>query len=57
MCVYVCVCVCVCVSVCVSGPNTLPNHAYYIDETFAGDSMGLEEGRRLDFIKKPQITE
>ena len=49
MCVYVCVCV--------SGPNTLPNQAYYIDETFTGDSMGLKEGQRLDFVKKPQITE
>ena len=32
--------------------NRLPNHAYYGDEAFAGDSVGLELGQRLNFILK-----
>ena len=32
--------------------NRLPNHAYYGDEAFAGDSVGLGLGQRLDFILK-----
>ena len=32
--------------------NRLPNHAYYGDEAFAGDSVGLGLGQRLNFIKK-----
>ena len=31
---------------------SLPNHAYYGDEAFAGDSVGLGLGQRLDFIFK-----
>jgi len=38
--------------VCVSVRNGLPNHAYYVDETFTGDLMGLEEDRRLNSILK-----
>ena len=34
--------VCMCVCVCMSVRNRLPNHAYYGDETFTGDSMDLE---------------
>ena len=30
--------------------NRLPNHAYYGDEAFAGDSVGLGLGQRLNFI-------
>ena len=32
--------------------NRLQNHAYYGDEAFAGDSVGLGLGQRLDFIFK-----
>ena len=32
----------VCLSVCLSVRNRLPNYAYYDDENFTGDSMGLE---------------
>ena len=48
----------VCVSVCVSEyvsmlvRNRLPNHKYYVDEAFAGDSVGLGLGQRLNFISK-----
>ena len=31
----------VCVSVCMSVQNRLPSYAYYGDEAFTGDSMGL----------------
>ena len=31
----------VCVSVCVLVRNRLPNRAYYDDEAFTGDSIGL----------------
>ena len=31
----------ICVSVCMSVRSRLPNHAYYGDETFTGESMGL----------------
>ena len=30
--------------------NRLPNHAYYGDEAFAGDSVGLGLSQRLNFI-------
>ena len=30
--------------------NRLPNHAYHGDEAFAGDSVGLGLGQRLNFI-------
>ena len=43
-------CVSVCVYVCVSVRNMLPNHAYYGDEAFEGESVGLGLGQRLDFI-------
>ena len=42
--------VCVCVSMLVR--NRLPNHAYYGDEAFAGDSVGPGLGQRLNFIFK-----
>ena len=32
--------------------NRLQNHAYYGDEAFAGDSVGLGLGQRLKFILK-----
>ena len=35
--------------------NRLPNHAYYGDEAFAGDSVGLGLGQRLNFISKKII--
>ena len=35
--------------------NRLPNHAYYGDEAFAGDSVGLGLGQRLNFILKKII--
>ena len=46
--------VCLCVSVCVSMfvRNRLQNHACYGDEAFAGDSVGLGLGQRLNFILK-----
>ena len=42
----------VCPSVCMLVRNRLPNHAYYGDEAFAGDSVGLRLGQRLNFIFK-----
>ena len=36
--------------------NRLPNHAYYGDEAFAGDSVGLGLGQRLNFIFKKLIS-
>ena len=47
MCVYLCVSV--------SVRNRLPNHAYYNDEAFAGDSVGVGLGQRLNFIFKKLI--
>ena len=35
---------------CVSVRNRLSSHAYYGDEAFAGDSVGLGLGQRLNFI-------
>ena len=35
--------------------NRLPNHAYYGDEVFAGDSVGLGLDQRLNFISKKLI--
>ena len=35
--------------------NKLPNHAYYGDEAFAGESLGLGLGQRLNFIFKKLI--
>ena len=35
--------------------NRLPNHAHYGDEGFAGDSVGLGLGQRLNFISKKLI--
>ena len=32
--------------------NRLANHAYYGDEAFAGDSVGLGLGQRLNSSKK-----
>ena len=45
---------CVCLSVCFFFlvRNRLQNHAHYGDEAFAGDSVGLGLGQRLDFIFK-----
>ena len=37
-----CVSLCVCLSVCLSVRNRLPNHRYYGDEAFTGDSLCLE---------------
>ena len=37
------------------GPEEVPNHAYYGDEAFAGDSVGLGLGQRLNFILKKII--
>ena len=45
----------VCVIVCMSMWNRLPNHAHYGDEPFAGDSVGLGLGQRLNFISKKVI--
>ena len=44
----------VCLSMCVSMlvQNRLSNHACYGDEAFAGDSVGLGLGQRLNFILK-----
>ena len=44
--------VCLCVSDYVSMfvRNRLPNYANYGDEAFAGDSVGLGLGQRLNFI-------
>ena len=46
------VCVCVSMYVCMLVRNRLQNHAYYGDEAFAGDSVGLGLGQRLNFIFK-----
>ena len=35
--------------------NRLPNHAYYGDEHFTGDSVGLGLGQGLNFIFKKLI--
>ena len=35
--------------------NRLPNHAYYGDEAFSGDSVGLGLGQRLNFVFKKLI--
>ena len=35
--------------VCLSVSNMLPNHVYYGDETFTGDSMGLEWATKFHF--------
>ena len=35
--------------------NRLQNHAYYGDEAFAGDSVGLGLGQRVNFIFKKLI--
>ena len=32
--------------------NRLPNHAYYDDEAFTGDSVGLGLGQRLNLFLK-----
>ena len=44
-----------CLSVSVLVRNRLPYHAYYSDEAFAGDSVGLELGQRLNYIFKKLI--
>ena len=44
------VCLCDCLSICMSMWNRLPNHAHYGDESFAGDSLGLGLGQRINFI-------
>ena len=49
------VCVIACLSVSLFMWNRLPNHAHYGDESFAGDSVGLELGQRLNFIFKKLI--
>ena len=41
-----------CLSVSMLVRNRLLNHEYYGDEVFAGDSMGLGLGQRLNFISK-----
>ena len=51
----VCVCVCVSMWVCMLVRNRLQNHAYYGDEAFAGDSVGLGLGQRLNLIFKKLI--
>ena len=35
--------------------NRIPNYAYYSDEAFAGDSVGLGLGQRLNSIFKKLI--
>ena len=42
-------------SVCMFMWNMLPNHAHYCDEAFAGDSVGLGLGQRLNFSFKKLI--
>ena len=42
----------VCMYLCMLVRNRLPNHAYHGDGAFAGDSVGLGLGQRLNFIKK-----
>ena len=49
------VCLCVCEYVSMFVRNRLPNHAYYDDEAFAGYSVGLGLGQRLNFILKKLI--
>ena len=49
------VCVSECLSVSMLVRNRLPNHAYYSDEAFAGDSVGLGLGQRLNFISEKLI--
>ena len=44
-----------CLSVSMSVRNSLPNHAYYSDEAFTGDTVGLGQGQRLNFILKKLI--
>ena len=44
------VCVCVSMYVRMLVRNRLQNHAHYSDEAFAGDSVGLGLGQRLNFI-------
>ena len=46
------VCLPVCLPVCFLVRNRLQNHAYYGDEAFAGDSVGLGLGQRLNFFSK-----
>ena len=46
-------CVYVCESMLVR--NRIPNHAYYSDFAFAGDSVGLGLGQRLNSIFKKHI--
>ena len=41
--------------VCLSIWNRLANHAHYGDELFAGDSVGLGVGQRLNFIFKKLV--
>ena len=41
--------------VCMLVRNRLQNHAHYGDEAFAGDSVGLGLGQRLNFILKKII--
>ena len=41
-----------CLSVCLCVDNRLPNHVNYRDETFTGDSIGLEKGRQLNLVFK-----
>ena len=48
VCVFVCVRVYEYVSMFVR--DRLPHHAYYGDEAFAGESVGLGLGQRLNFI-------
>ena len=52
--VCVCVSMLVCEYLCWSGIS-FPNHAYYGDEAFAGDSVDLGLSQRLNFILKKLI--
>ena len=45
----------VCLSVSMFVRNRLPNYAYYRDEAFAGDSVGLGLDQRLNSIFKKLI--
>ena len=45
----------VCLCDCLFLWNSLPNHAHYGDESFAGDSVGLGLGQQLNFIFKKLI--
>ena len=49
------VCVSACLPVCFLVRNRLQNHAYYGDEAFAGDSVGLGLGQRINFIFRKLI--